>query len=64
VLYTAHWDHQGIGTPVNNDAIYNGAVDNATGCGLLLETARAFAALPARPKRSVIFAAETCGLSL
>src|SRR5438445_6136943 len=37
VIYSAHWDHLGIGTPVNGDAIYNGAVDNGTGCGILLE---------------------------
>jgi Zn-dependent M28 family amino/carboxypeptidase len=57
VLYTAHWDHLGIGTPVDGDAIYNGAVDNATGCGILLETARAYTTYPVRPKRSIIFAA-------
>jgi len=57
VLYTAHHDHLGIGTPVNGDAIYNGAVDNATGCGILLETARAFARFEPRPKRSILFAA-------
>ena len=32
VIFTAHWDHLGIGDPVNGDSIYNGAVDNATGC--------------------------------
>ncbi len=52
VLFTAHWDHLGIGTPVNGDAIYNGAVDNATGCGVLLELARAWAGLPEKPRRS------------
>jgi Zn-dependent M28 family amino/carboxypeptidase len=57
VLYTAHWDHLGIGPAVNGDSIYNGAVDNATGCGILLETARAFAALHSRPARSILFAA-------
>jgi hypothetical protein len=40
VIYSAHWDHLGVGTPVNGDAIYNGAVDNATGCGILMEMAR------------------------
>src|ERR1700730_2878938 len=35
VIFTAHWDHLGIGLAVNGDAIYNGAVDNATGCGIL-----------------------------
>ena len=59
VVYTAHWDHLGIGTPVNGDAIYNGAVDNATGCGVLLELARAWAALPEKPKRSALFLSVT-----
>lgn len=57
VLFTAHWDHLGIGAPVSGDAIYNGAVDNATGCGILLETARAFSSLNPRPPRSILFAA-------
>ena len=47
VIYSAHWDHLGIGTPVNGDAIYNGAIDNATGCAILLELARAWATLRA-----------------
>jgi len=55
VIYTAHWDHLGIGTPVNGDSIYNGAIDNATGCGIVLELARAWAALRARPRRSALF---------
>jgi len=55
VVYTAHWDHLGIGTPVNGDSIYNGAIDNATGCGIVLELARAWAALPAKPRRSALF---------
>jgi Zn-dependent M28 family amino/carboxypeptidase len=59
VIYTAHWDHLGIGIPVNGDAIYNGAVDNATGCGVLLELARVWAALPHKPKRSALFLAVT-----
>src|SRR6185295_15059650 len=59
VIYSAHWDHLGIGTPVNGDAIYNGAVDNATGCGMLMELARAWAALPRKPKRSALFLAVT-----
>jgi len=65
VLYTAHWDHLGIGPAVNGDNIYNGAVDNATGCGILLETARAFAHLNPKPARSILFAsvgAEEGGL--
>jgi Zn-dependent M28 family amino/carboxypeptidase len=57
VIFSAHADHAGIGIPVNGDAIYNGAVDNASGTAALLEIARAFAANPERPKRSVIFLA-------
>src|SRR5258708_11793653 len=55
VLFSAHWDHLGIGTPVNGDSIYNGAADNATGSGMLLEIARAWAALPQKPRRSAVF---------
>jgi Zn-dependent M28 family amino/carboxypeptidase len=65
VLFTAHWDHFGIGEPVNGDAIYNGAIDNATGCAVVLELARVWAALPQKPKRSAIFlfvTAEEAGL--
>jgi Zn-dependent M28 family amino/carboxypeptidase len=59
VVYTAHWDHLGMGTPVNGDAIYNGAIDNATGCGILLELARAWAAMPHKPRRSALFLSVT-----
>src|SRR5579864_5638308 len=59
VIFSAHWDHLGIGEPVNGDAIYNGAVDNATGCGILLEIARAWSALPQKPRRSALFLAVT-----
>ena len=59
VLFTAHWDHLGIGRAVLGDAIYNGAADNATGCALLLELARAWSAQSPRPKRSAIFLAVT-----
>src|ERR1700731_1317010 len=59
VIFTAHWDHLGIGLPVNGDAIYNGAVDNATGCGILIEMARAWQGLEHKPRRSAIFAAVT-----
>ena len=57
VIFSAHWDHLGIGTPVNGDAIYNGAIDNATGCAILLELARAWAALGQKPRRSALFLA-------
>jgi Zn-dependent M28 family amino/carboxypeptidase len=59
VVVTAHLDHLGIGVPVDGDAIYNGASDNAVGVAVLLEVARAFAALPRRQARSVLFAAVT-----
>jgi Zn-dependent M28 family amino/carboxypeptidase len=59
VIYTAHWDHYGIGPEVGGDKIYNGALDNATGVGGLIEVARAFAALPVAPKRSLLFLAVT-----
>lgn len=65
VLFTAHWDHLGVGAPVNGDSIYNGAQDNATGCAVLLEMARLWAALPEKPKRSAEFVfvtAEESGL--
>src|SRR5262249_8657111 len=59
VVFTAHWDHLGVGRAVLGDAIYNGAADNATGCALLLELARAWAAQSPRPKRSALFLAVT-----
>ena len=59
VIFTAHWDHLGIGVPVNGDAIYNGALDNATGSAMLIEMARAWASQNPKPKRSAYFAAVT-----
>ena len=59
IVYSAHWDHLGIGQPVDGDKIYNGAVDNATGCAMLLEMARAWAGLQHKPRRSAIFVAVT-----
>ncbi|MDB5422406.1 MAG: peptidase, partial [Brevundimonas sp.] len=65
VLYTGHWDHIGIGTPdANGDAIFNGAVDNASGTAGLLEIARIYAAAP-RTQRSIVaisFTGEESGL--
>ena len=55
VVYTAHWDHLGVGAPVNGDRIYNGAVDNASGVGAVLEIARAFTKVQPQPRRSVLF---------
>ncbi|HEY2830459.1 MAG TPA: M28 family peptidase [Thermoanaerobaculia bacterium] len=58
ILYTAHHDHLGVGKPdANGDTIYNGAIDNATGCGLLIEMARVWANTHPAPKRSIYFAA-------
>jgi Zn-dependent M28 family amino/carboxypeptidase len=66
VIYSAHHDHLGIGEPnKEGDKIYNGALDNGAGVAQALAIAKAFAALPQRPKRSVMFlfvAAEEQGL--
>jgi len=59
IFYTAHYDHLGIHRDEPGDNIYNGAADNATGCGILLELARAFATAKQKPARSVFFAAVT-----
>jgi Zn-dependent M28 family amino/carboxypeptidase len=59
VLYSAHYDHLGIHPDEPGDNIYNGASDNATGCGVLLELARAFASADQKPKRTILFAAVT-----
>jgi Zn-dependent M28 family amino/carboxypeptidase len=59
VLYTAHYDHLGIDPTASGDKIYNGAGDNATGCGILLEMVRAYATASIRPPRDVYFAAVT-----
>jgi Zn-dependent M28 family amino/carboxypeptidase len=60
IIYTAHWDHLGIGkAPPGADNIYNGALDNATGSAILLELARAWAAQPTPPKRSAVFLSTT-----
>jgi hypothetical protein len=59
VVYTAHTDHLGIGTPIDGDSIYNGAVDNASGTAALLEIAAAFSRLAKAPARSVLFLAVT-----
>jgi Zn-dependent M28 family amino/carboxypeptidase len=59
VIYSAHWDHLGIGAPdAKGDTIYNGAKDNASGTAALLELARAYAKGP-KPERSVLFLAVT-----
>ena len=55
VVYSSHWDHLGVGAPVDGDRIYNGALDNASGVSTLLEIARAFTQVQPRPKRSILF---------
>jgi Zn-dependent M28 family amino/carboxypeptidase len=59
VIYTAHWDHLGTGDPVDGDAIYNGARDNASGVSMLIEFARAFKAVRPAPKRTILLLAVT-----
>ncbi len=55
VIYSAHWDHLGVGAPVKGDTIYNGALDNASGVATVLEIARAFTKIQPQPKRSILF---------
>lgn len=55
ILYTAHWDHIGMGDPIDGDSIYNGALDNASGTSTVLSIAEMYANNPVPPKRSVIF---------
>ncbi|HEX9887345.1 MAG TPA: M28 family peptidase [Longimicrobiales bacterium] len=65
ITLTSHHDHLGVGEPVNGDAIYNGAYDNASGTAMLIELADAISHLDARPARSLLFiatAAEEQGL--
>lgn len=59
LLISAHYDHLGIGIPIKNDSIYNGALDNAIGVSVLIELARAFSTLKPKPKRTVVFVALT-----
>ncbi len=59
IVYSAHWDHFGVGPVINGDSIYNGFCDNGVPVASMLETAKAFANLKQRPRRSVIFLAIT-----
>lgn len=60
IIYTAHWDHLGIGRPdQTGDSIYNGALDNASGTAGLLEMARVFKNMKAKPERTIVFLAVT-----
>ena len=65
VLITGHYDHFGIGTPIDGDSIYNGAEDNASGTAAVLEAAEAFVRSGVRTNRSLVFVgftAEESGL--
>jgi Zn-dependent M28 family amino/carboxypeptidase len=60
IIYTAHWDHFGIGKPdKTGDSIYNGALDNATGTAGLIELGRAFHSLKTKPERTIVFLSVT-----
>lgn len=59
VVMSAHLDHLGVGKPINGDAIYNGAMDNASGVASELEIARLLREGKATPKRSILFLAFT-----
>ncbi|MFD2098627.1 M28 family metallopeptidase [Flagellimonas iocasae] len=54
IIYSAHWDHFGVGKPIDGDSIYNGAVDNASGTASLLAIAEAFKK-SGPTKRSIVF---------
>jgi Zn-dependent M28 family amino/carboxypeptidase len=65
VVFSAHLDHLGVGTPIDGDGLYNGAMDNAAGVAGLLDIARSYKARRAKPRRSMLFvfvAAEEKGL--
>jgi hypothetical protein len=59
LVYSAHLDHLGIGQAVKGDAIYNGALDNASGSAILIEVARAFSNMKTKPRRSILFLSVT-----
>ncbi|HEY6304495.1 MAG TPA: M28 family metallopeptidase [Terriglobales bacterium] len=59
VFYTAHYDHFGIRPDMAGDNIFNGAMDNATGCGIVMEIARAYSEAKQRPRRSIYFVSVT-----
>jgi Zn-dependent M28 family amino/carboxypeptidase len=59
IIYSAHWDHLGIGKKIDGDSIYNGAVDNGTSLAWMMAIAKAFKSLATPPERSVMFFAPT-----
>jgi len=60
VIYTAHWDHFGIGEKENGDSIYNGAVDNGTSMAWAFTIGNAFSHLSHKPERSIMILFPTC----
>jgi Zn-dependent M28 family amino/carboxypeptidase len=59
IIYSAHWDHLGVGEAIKGDSIYNGAADNASGSAALLQLATGFSKLKQHPRRSILFIALT-----
>ncbi len=59
IVYTAHWDHLGIGIPIDGDSIYNGASDNAAAVAWMLSIAQAFKSLKNPPERTILFLSPT-----
>lgn len=59
IIYSAHWDHLGIGQEIDGDSIYNGAHDNASGTATMLGIAEAMSKMKKKPKRTVVFLAVT-----
>lgn len=59
LIYSAHWDHFGVGEIIKGDSVYHGAVDNATGVAALLQLAAAFKKATVQPQRSVLFISFT-----
>ncbi|WP_424963771.1 M28 family metallopeptidase [Ekhidna sp.] len=59
IIYSAHWDHLGIGQEIEGDSIYNGAHDNASGTATMLGIAEAMSKIEQKPKRTVVFLAVT-----
>ena len=55
IIYSAHWDHLGVGTSVDGDSIYNGAEDNGSGTAAVMAIAKAFSEMSVKPKRSIVF---------
>lgn len=59
IIYSAHWDHLGVGQEIDGDSIYNGAHDNASGTATMLGIAEAMSKMKKKPKRTVVFLAVT-----